>query len=233
MTDRNASGRTRAEIRKHNRNAIRRYITEEREARHPGRSGFGGSGGPKKSFYQGSPVSSQSFSSMEDEDNRFAAKLLNPIIEHHIRYYRPGSYFIIEEASLQHTHWEDAERDPQATYQERNMYRLFNKAVDAVERELNRKHPGVEITVNVNPKNRRLRNLYQRGAALRVEEAEANYIVIVKRLEQIEQEHPHKTRAECVTILSNRLKAEGEPGSEGLIRKAIGRVRSAQYPATG
>ena len=220
-------GTERADIRRRNRAAIKAYICYVREARHKGRSGKGGGGGWSKKRESELPLSWQGEVSLDDEDNRFATKLLNPIIEEWLRYKWPGLYFEVEEASLQHTHWEDG-----ATVQAQALHRQFNKALSKLEGELNQRYPGVEVMVNVNPKAKRVPTKYHAAAQQRVEEAvwgndeQDGYVVITKRLEQVEGENPHLNRKQCRQLLSNRMKAEGQPyHSTALIEKAERRVR--------
>lgn len=220
-----STGSDRADIRRRNRSAIRRYITHVREARHKGRYGIGGGGISK--YYEGLPISDPGLNSIDNEDNRFAAKLVNPLIEEWLRYKHPSSYFVVEEASLNHAHWED-----ERTAQDKKLNSLFKRALTRLEAELNRRYPGVEITVKVSPKARRLQSKYQERDLQRVDQAtygtdgQDGYVVIVKRLEQIMLEHPTYTKQRARQVLSNRMAGEQQPYcSVALIRKAEARVK--------
>lgn len=216
-----------ADIRRRNRAAIKAYICYVREARHKGRSGMGGNGGKPKKMQGSSPMSWQGEVSVDDDDNRFASRLLNPIVEDWLRYRHPSSYFVVEQASLEHTHWEDG-HTPEAE----SLHKQFNRALTRLEGELHRRYPGVEVTVNINPKAARVPTKYHAAAQQRVEDAtwgteqQDGYVVITKRLEQVEQENPHLNRKQCRELLSNRMQAEGQPyHSTALIEKAERRVK--------
>jgi hypothetical protein len=55
-------------------------------------------------------------------------------------------------------------------------------------------------------------------------DAQRSYIVIVKRLRQLRDEHPELSLTAARRMLANRMQGEGQPGSIALIRKAEGRV---------
>jgi hypothetical protein len=139
----NVGGSDNAKRRQKNRQSIYVYVVVIREAIYPGKSTGYGEG---RGTADGLPISSFGISLLEDPDNFWTHRHVRPLLAvlHEID---PGLFSFIERSPLEVSRWQQGFTDADVY-----DYRDFNRAIDYLERQLEKTFPGVRLGTNTKPK---------------------------------------------------------------------------------
>lgn len=130
-----------------NLRAVEKYVVHVRAARYPGTAGSV----VETLTFTGKPESSAPHTPagerhMDHGDNSETRRLLEPVIEEWLRGRYSDSWMLIEAAPTEITAWRSG-----GSTEARETAWKFDRAVAEVERELERRNPGVRLSVVVNP----------------------------------------------------------------------------------
>lgn len=167
-----------------NLRAIERYVLQVRPARYPGTAGSV----VDIMLFTGKPESSPPHSKagedhLMSETNSEARRILENIIEHYLRGRYSDSYHILEAAPLEITAWRSW-----ANVEAKEMLWRFGRALLEVEEELERRHPGLRLSVSVNPYDEPVATKREAADKDRSITARDSYRGIVRQLEALEFE---------------------------------------------
>lgn len=211
--------------RRRNLRAIERYVTTIRAARFPGTAGSV----VETLTFTGKPESSPPHTAAgernlsvrndngdelpERVENAHTRRVVEPVIEGYLRRWHSDSYYILEAAPTEIRSWKAG-----ATQDAREHAWKFARAIAEVEAELEKRHPGVVLTVHVNPEDEPVDTKRQAADRDKSKDYRDSYRKIVEELEELELEGYSKMAAD--TEVSKRLHTRGEKHSIPRIRKA-------------
>lgn len=167
-----------------NLRAIEKYVVHVRAARFPGTAGSV----VDIMLFTGKPESSPPHSRageehLMSEDNSEARRILENIIEHYLRGRYSDSYYVLEAAPLEITAWRSG-----ANVEAKEMLWRFGRALSEVEEELERRNPGVRLSVVVNPYHEPVSSKREAADKNKSIGAEDSYRRIVAGIEKLETE---------------------------------------------
>lgn len=130
-----------------NLRAVEKYVVHVRAARFPGTAGSV----VETLTFTGKPESSAPHTPagerhLDHGENSETRRLLEPIIEEWLRGRYSDSWMLIEAAPTEITAWRSA-----VTQEARGTAWRFDRAIAEVEREFERRNPGVRLSVVINP----------------------------------------------------------------------------------